>query len=212
MRYEALELPVVTALSDTFQAGKVNGIVGPSGSGKSTLVSALLGIHPIASGSFLLQTDNQPVVPFLPTKEMNKWIQNVSYLSQQPFLFQGTLGENLTLRVDDVQLDEPKVLSLIESLELTDVLGDDPLSFELHEGGTNLSGGQQQRIALLRALQHQRPLILLDEATSALDPRLSKVVFDLLRESSRGLQRDSGDARPDLGIRMRPRRESRRPR
>ena len=185
LRYEALELPVVTALSDTFQAGKVNGIVGPSGSGKSTLVSALLGIHPIASGSFLLQTDNQPVVPFLPTKEMNKWIQNVSYLSQQPFLFQGTLEENLTLRVDDVQLDEPKVLSLIESLELTDVLGDDPLSFELHEGGTNLSGGQQQRIALLRALQHQRPLVLLDEATSALDPRLSKVVFDLLRERAR---------------------------
>ena len=57
-----------------------------------------------------------------------------------------------------------------------------PLEFELHEGGSNLSGGQQQRLALLRALQTDRTVLILDEATSALDGELRSVVFDLLRE------------------------------
>jgi len=61
-------------------------------------------------------------------------------------------------------------------------LGSNPLAFELHEGGSNLSGGQQQRLALLRALQIRRPVLILDEATSALDSELRDVVFRLLRE------------------------------
>ena len=52
----------------------------------------------------------------------------------------------------------------------------------LHDGGNNLSGGQQQRLALLRALQIKRPVLILDEATSALDSKLRDVVFELLRE------------------------------
>ena len=52
----------------------------------------------------------------------------------------------------------------------------------LHEGGSNLSGGQQQRLALLRALQIERPVLVLDEATSALDRKLRDIVFGLLRE------------------------------
>ena len=56
------------------------------------------------------------------------------------------------------------------------------MNFEIQEGGGNLSGGQQQRIALVRALQLKRPVLVLDEATSALDEDLRNIVFDILRK------------------------------
>ena len=79
-------------------------------------------------------------------------------------------------------LNEGLIILLIEKLKLEGCLGLNPLEFELHEGGSNLSGGQQQRLALLRALQVQKPVLILDEATSALDGELRDVVFDLLKE------------------------------
>ena len=113
---------------------------------------------------------------------IHDWIHHVGYLSQQPFLFQGSVRENLTLRVPHVTIDKDLVSELIDVLELRECLGRDPLEFQIHEGGSNLSGGQQQRLALLRAMQVRRPVLVLDEATSALDPRLRDVVFTLLRE------------------------------
>ena len=114
--------------------------------------------------------------------DLHDWILHVGYLSQQPFLFQGTVRDNLTLRVPGAVLNENLLASLIQKLKLDDCLGSQPLEFQLHEGGSNLSGGQQQRLALLRALQIQRPVLILDEATSALDSELRDVVFGLLRE------------------------------
>ena len=105
----------------------------------------------------------------------------MGYLSQQPFLFQGTVRENLTLRVPGATVNEAKALELVQQLHLSECLGSDPLAFELQEGGSNLSGGQQQRLALLRALQVERPVLILDEATSALDTELRDVVFELLQ-------------------------------
>ena len=110
------------------------------------------------------------------------WIRHIGYLSQKPFLFNSTLTDNLTMGVNEHQLDREKVDELIERLELEDCLGDDPLDFELLEGGNNLSGGQQQRLAILRALRVYRPVLILDEATSALDGAKRDRVFALLRE------------------------------
>ena len=110
------------------------------------------------------------------------WLANIGYLSQQPFLFNGTVRENLTMRVPNMTVDEEEVNRLIAHLDLTDCLGDEPLEFELLEGGNNLSGGQQQRLAILRALRIQRPVLILDEATSALDGLKRDAVFELLRK------------------------------
>ncbi|NDC88518.1 MAG: ATP-binding cassette domain-containing protein, partial [Bacteroidetes bacterium] len=111
-----------------------------------------------------------------------EWLAQTAYLAQHPFLFEGTVKENLTLRIPSFQLDVDLVNNLVDRLELRSSLGDDPLQFVLQEGGSNLSGGQQQRLALLRALQVERPVLILDEATSALDERMRDVVFSLLRE------------------------------
>ena len=180
--YEALEQPVLKDLAHAFQHGKVHGIVGASGSGKSTLISALLCLHRPSAGTISIQSSGSQLQDLGSDVSIQDWILNVGYLSQQPFLFQGTVRDNLTLRVPDATVNEDKVLELVEHLQLGECLGGDPLQFELQEGGSNLSGGQQQRLALLRALQVDRPVLILDEATSALDSALRDVVFQLLKE------------------------------
>jgi ABC-type multidrug transport system fused ATPase/permease subunit len=180
--YDALETPVIEGLACRFQAGQLHGIVGPSGSGKSTLISALLGLHSAEKGSVRVKLDGKDTYSLGEDINLHQWILNVGYLSQQPFLFSGTVRENLTLHVPGAQIDEGLVNRLVNELQLDECLGAKPLDFELQEGGSNLSGGQQQRLALLRALQVKRPVLILDEATSALDQQLRDVVFGLLRK------------------------------
>ena len=182
LSYEALHTPVLEHLEYTFEPGKVHGIVGPSGSGKSTLVSALLGLHKPEQGAVLVQLDKQSRLQLGQELELNDWVLNLGYLSQQPFFFRGTVKENLTLRVPGAVVNEERVAFLVKNLRLEECLGSNAFTFELQEGGSNLSGGQQQRLALLRALQVQRPVLILDEATSALDHELRDVVFNLLRD------------------------------
>ena len=182
LSYEALEDPVLDQFNHSFSHGKIHAVIGPSGSGKSTLISALLGLHKPKQGAIVAQLNGQETIILGEDLDLHDWILHVGYLSQQPFLFQGTVRDNLTLRVPGATLNEELVSSLIQKLQLDDCLGQNPLEFALHEGGNNLSGGQQQRLALLRALQIQRPVLILDEATSALDRELRDVVFDLLRE------------------------------
>ena len=184
LSYEALSSPVLENLDLSLLHGKIHSIIGPSGSGKSTLISALLGLHKPNQGAIQLQINSQTPKTLDDDLDLHDWILHVGYLSQQPFLFQGTVRDNLTLRVPHAQLNEQLVQSLIEKLDLDECLGTQPLEFEIHEGGSNLSGGQQQRLALLRALQIQKPVLILDEATSALDGELRDVVFDLLREQA----------------------------
>lgn len=181
--YETLPEPVISGLTARFEAGAIHAIVGASGSGKSTLISALLGLHQPEDGRALVHADGQDL-DLNTDLTQGDWLAHVGYLSQSPFLFAGTLRENLTLRVPGRTLDEARVLDLVDRLGITDCLGDAPLDFELNEGGANLSGGQQQRVALLRALQLDRAVLILDEATSALDPAARDTVFDLLREQA----------------------------
>lgn len=181
LSYKGLETPVLEGLNHTFQRGQVHAVVGPSGSGKSTLVSAMLGLHHPEAGSI------QAVLPDQSWQlgqdiGVHGWLKNIGYLSQNPFLFKGTVRDNFTFRVKGRSLDENRFKALAGRLGLLDVLGDRPLDFELNEGGSNLSGGQQQRLALLRALQLDAPILMLDEATSALDHESRDVVFSLLRE------------------------------
>jgi ABC-type multidrug transport system fused ATPase/permease subunit len=180
--YKSLPEPVLANLNCTFEPGCVHAIVGPSGSGKSTLVNTILGLHPAISGGINVgdgETESAALRDAVPVKA---WLANIGYLSQQPFLFNGTVLDNLTMRVPNMTVDEAEVNRLIERLDLTDCLGETPLEFELLEGGNNLSGGQQQRLAILRALRIQRPVLILDEATSALDGLKRDAVFELLRK------------------------------
>ena len=190
LRYAASDGPVVEGLNFTFQSGALTAITGPSGSGKSTLMSALLGLHAPAAGSIEING-----TALGPTLSPSQWLGSVAYLSQHPFLFAGSVRDNLTLGTggatndaeardtesnDADTFDADGTIALIERLGLGDVLGPDPLNFQLHEGGSNLSGGQQQRLALIRALRLERPVLILDEATSGLDPAARDTVMSVL--------------------------------
>ena len=179
--YRSLEEPVIEGLNCAFDSGGIHAIVGPSGSGKSTLISALLGLHAPDGGRLEVAVGTQ-TWDLGTTLHHREWLAHVGYLSQNPFLFAGTLRDNLTLRVPGRTVDDATAHDLIARLDLTDCLGERPLDFALQEGGSNLSGGQQQRVALLRALQVERPVLILDEATSALDTATRDRVFELLRE------------------------------
>jgi ABC-type multidrug transport system fused ATPase/permease subunit len=180
--YEALDQPILSNLNCTFAPGQIHAIVGPSGSGKSTLVNTILGLHPPISGEIQVGSSLDDQATLRHEVPVKAWLANIGYLSQQPFLFNGSVRENLTMRVPNMTVDEEEVNRLIARLDLTDCLGDEPLEFELLEGGNNLSGGQQQRLAILRALRIQRPVLILDEATSALDGLKRDAVFELLRK------------------------------
>lgn len=182
LTHEGLETPVIRNLSTRFDHGGMHAIVGPSGSGKTTLIHALLGLHPVHSGEVLITHPGGSRLDMVRDLTLGGWISNVGYLSQHPFLFEGTLEENLTMGIEGDGVDEVEVAALIRKLDLTALLGERPLDFAVLEGGQNLSGGQQQTIALLRVLRLNRPILILDEATSALDEGKRDLVFDVLRE------------------------------
>ena len=181
--YEALPQPVLSNFTHEFPAGAVNAIVGPSGSGKSTLVNTILGLHPLDSGDIYARDASGNRMARVGSElNLNDWLEHIGYLSQQPYLFNGSVRDNLTMMLPGEVLDEPYILGLIERLGLGDCLGENPLEFQLLEGGNNISGGQQQRLAILRALRIHRPVLILDEATSALDAAKRDDVFQLLQE------------------------------
>ena len=183
--YESLEKPVLSGFSAEFSAGSINAIVGPSGSGKSTLVNTILGLHSPDSGEIQSGDGATNWHHIGSDLSVSNWLEHIGYLSQQPYLFNGSVRDNLTMMIPGETLDEPAIEQLCERLGLMDCLGEHPLDFELQEGGNNLSGGQQQRLAILRALRVHRPILILDEATSALDGAKRDAVFELLRERAR---------------------------
>ena len=183
--YESLEKPILSGFSAEFSPGSINAIVGPSGSGKSTLVNTILGLHSLDSGEIQSGDGATNWHHIGSDLSVSNWLEHIGYLSQQPYLFNGSVRDNLTMMIPGETLDEPAIEQLCERLGLMDCLGENPLDFELQEGGNNLSGGQQQRLAILRALRVHRPVLILDEATSALDGAKRDAVFELLRERAR---------------------------
>ena len=176
--YEALKEPVIRELTFQFKRGELTSIVGPSGCGKTTLLNSILGLHRPLEGVIDSRTGSNRHSCY--DNHVNAWLNNVAYLPQHPYLFGGTVGENLDL-AGAGNFDKLILVELIQELGLSPVFGEAMLNFELNEGANNLSGGQQQRLALVRAFALDRPVLILDEATSALDHESRDVVMNLLR-------------------------------
>ncbi len=139
-------------------------ISGPSGSGKSSLLSLLSGWRQPTAGQ--VQVGAQPATP-----------TSVTYITQQPWLFHGTVRDNLTLGQDftDAQLQ-----SVLADVGLDDELGADPLTRMVDPQQNELSGGQLQRLMIARGLLRKRPVLLLDEITAGLDDANAASIRDLL--------------------------------
>jgi subfamily B ATP-binding cassette protein MsbA len=143
--------------------GQKVALVGPSGSGKSTIANLLLRFYDINNGEVLI--DNKDI------KKLNleSFRGRIGVVLQEPFLFSGTIEENIAYAKNDASKAEIKRAAKMANVEeFVDKL-ENGYKTEIGENGTMLSGGQKQRIAIARAILRNPRILILDEATSALD-------------------------------------------
>ena len=145
--------------------------MGPTGSGKSTVAQLLIRLLDPDSGSITLDGTPLPEIsrPVMRTA--------VALVFQEPFLFNTTVRENITLG-RDYRKDE--ILTATRLAQAHDFITELPDGYStlIGERGANLSGGQRQRVALARALVRRPRLLVLDDATSAVDPAVERAIHD----------------------------------
>ncbi len=161
---------VLDKLNLRIPAGKTVAIVGESGSGKSTLIKLLMGFYQPSEGSVLADGVDQRDF------DVTSWRGRIGLVSQDAFVFNGTLRENISLGRPGATLEE--VIAATQAAGLEEFVASLPERFEtvVGERGANLSGGQRQRLAIARALLRQPDVLIFDEATSHLDTATEKAI------------------------------------
>jgi ATP-binding cassette subfamily B protein len=149
-------------------------IVGSSGSGKSTILQLLLRFYDVNSGVVTLNDQDSKMISLADLR------QNFSYISQDCFIFSGTIFENIAYAKPDITRAEvEEVIAQNQSLDFINKFPEKLDSF-VGEKGIKLSGGERQRIAIARAIIKDSPIMLFDEATSALDNQNEQFVNDAM--------------------------------
>ncbi|MBZ6011268.1 peptide cleavage/export ABC transporter [Leuconostoc gelidum] len=168
--------PAIDDVSLTITAGEKIALVGISGSGKSTLVKLLVNFFQPDSGTISL---GQTPLANLDKHELRA---HINYLPQEPFIFSGSIMDNLLLGAKPGTTQED-IIRAVEIAEIKDDIEKMSQGFgtELAESG-NISGGQKQRIALARAILVDSPVMILDESTSNLDVLTEKKIIDNLMQ------------------------------
>jgi subfamily B ATP-binding cassette protein MsbA len=177
--YDETEPPVLEGITFTIPRGKMVAIVGPSGAGKSTLVSLVARLYEPNRGMILV--DNVDLLDL----DVASWRRRISVVSQDIFLFNDTVIENIRFG-RDVSDDQVRLAAELASVD--EFVRDLPKGYDTQLGdrGVRLSGGQQQRIAIARAVVASPDLLILDEATSQLDSftehAIQRTLFGLASE------------------------------
>jgi ATP-binding cassette subfamily C protein CydD len=155
-------------------------VIGPNGSGKTTLLRLISGIIDPSSGSIRL---NQQLRHDINEKT---WFDKISYISQSPFLYSGTIRENICLGTNGIVSDE-EMMEVLQKTGLAKMIKSlkEGLDTHIGEGGRGLSGGEKQRIALARAFVKKPLFILFDEPTTGLDLYTEQVLQDSIKELSK---------------------------
>lgn len=168
--------PLLDSFSMHVDTGESVALTGHSGCGKTTLSKLLLGLYPVESGDIRLCGASYRE---LSNAEIR---QRIAYVPQEPYLFQGSIRENIRLgRIDATEEEIVQAAKLAYAHEFIEKL-EDGYDTEVGERGGRLSGGQRQRIAIARAILKNAPVILLDEATSALDNESERLVNAALKD------------------------------
>ncbi|NVK34280.1 MAG: ABC transporter ATP-binding protein [Rhodobacteraceae bacterium] len=172
--------PALRGLTLTAEEGKTSALVGASGAGKSTLFSLLERFYDPQSGAILIDGQNIQTVTVASLR------RNIAVVTQDTFLFDGSLRENI--QIGRPEASEEEIIQAAKDANAHDFILEQPGGYDAPagEGGGNLSGGQRQRIAIARAMLRNAPILLLDEATSALDAESESKVQSALERLMEG--------------------------
>ncbi|MBI2919907.1 MAG: ABC transporter ATP-binding protein [Planctomycetes bacterium] len=173
------EEPVLRAVDVEVRRGQVVAIVGPSGAGKSTFLDLLCRFYDPVSGS--IEIDGMDLRKI----RRDSLLAQVAVVSQENFLFNDTVGENI--RYGRPGSTDAEVQEAAKAANIHDFIAHLPEGYSTPSGerGTHFSGGERQRIAIARAILRNPAILLLDEATSALDSQNEKLVQEALNRMMR---------------------------
>ncbi|WP_435278694.1 ABC transporter ATP-binding protein [Rhodococcus yananensis] len=168
------DTPVLDGVDLTFEPGTTTAIVGPSGSGKSTVLAVLAGLHAPQSGQVLVDGVDAAELDPLSRQAL------VAVVFQHPYLFDGTIRENILVGHPDADDDAFAAAAALAQVDEVVAHAPDGWDTRVGEAGGALSGGERQRVSIARALVKPAPLLLVDEATSALDTENETAVVQAL--------------------------------
>jgi ATP-binding cassette subfamily B protein len=174
------DVPILTDVSFTVPGGCMYAIVGPSGSGKSTLVNLIPRLYDVNSGAVKIGgTDVRSYdLPFLRS--------TIGVVSQETYLFNGTIKDNLLYAKDDATDEE--IVAACKSASIHEFIVSQPDGYDTVVGnrGLKLSGGEKQRISIARVILKDPKILILDEATSALDSISENAIQEALERLMKG--------------------------
>ena len=174
------EKPLLTDIDFTVPGGRMYAIVGPSGSGKSTVVNLIPRLYDVLSGS--VKIAGVDVRDF----DLSYLRSQIGVVTQDSYLFNGTIRENLLYAKDDATQEEIDAACYIANLE--DFIDSQPEGYDTMVGnrGLKLSGGEKQRLSIARVILKDPKILILDEATSALDSITENAIQEALEALMEG--------------------------
>ncbi|MFD8625436.1 thiol reductant ABC exporter subunit CydD [Streptomyces hygroscopicus] len=180
VRHPGRTAPSLARTSFEIRPGETVAVVGPSGAGKSTLLNAVLGFAVPDQGRVLIGGRD------LASLDPESWRRQIAWVPQRPYLFAGTIAENVRLARPDA--DDEAVRAALRDADAHRFVSalPDGIETRLGEMGAGLSAGQRQRIALARAFLADRPVLLLDEPTANLDGETEASVVEAVRRLAEG--------------------------
>lgn len=178
--YPGSQRIILDKFSHSFKKNKIHGILGKSGCGKSTLLKLLMRFFSVDSGSISYGNLN---VNSIKTSSLR---DNIAYVTQETFLFQDTIGNNIKVAKENATRQE--VEEAAKKASIHDFIMSLPKGYDtmLAELGDSISGGERQRIGLTRAFLHNGNIILLDEPTSNIDSLNESVILNSIKKESDG--------------------------
>ena len=168
------EVPILKDVSFTVPGGQMYAIVGPSGSGKSTVVNLIPRLYDVARGS--VSIGGVDVRDF----DLSYLRSNIGVVTQETYLFNGTIRENLLYAKEDAT--EEELITACKNANIHDFITNQPDGYDTVVGnrGLKLSGGEKQRLSIARVILKDPKILILDEATSALDSISENAIQDAL--------------------------------
>lgn len=171
---------VLNDVSLRIEPGTKTALVGPSGGGKSTIAKLIAGFWDVEEGSISLGGKNMKEIP------LSQISENISYVSQDNFLFDDTVRNNIRMGRENATDEEVEAIARLSGCDEFIRKLDRGYDTNVGGGGTHLSGGERQRIAIARAMLKNAPIVILDEATAYIDPENESVLQEAIGNLVKG--------------------------